>query len=123
MVLQEGARFLFVRFRRVQNIIQRSYLIQLSSESFIFRHRKKRMKQIQKAIARGMYDPNKDDPFELFISSTTIRWTFYKDSHKILGNTYGMCVLQVRFLFNISFFISICGLASGHPLFPLRILP
>lgn len=25
-----------------------------------------------------------------------MRWTYYKDSHKILGNTYGMCVLQVR---------------------------
>jgi hypothetical protein len=59
------------------------------------------MKQIQKAIARGVYDPNKDDPFELFISSTTIRWTFYKDSHKILGNTYGMCVLQVRLPFPV----------------------
>src|SRR5690606_11429977 len=36
----------------------------------------------------------KDDPFELFVSSTTIRWAFYKDTHKILVNTYGMCVLQ-----------------------------
>jgi len=54
------------------------------------------MKQIQKSIARGTYDPNRDDPFELFISSTNVRWCYYKDSHKILGNTYGMCVLQVR---------------------------
>jgi N-acetyltransferase 10 len=52
------------------------------------------MKQIQKAISRGVYDPNRDDPFELFASSTSIRWVYYKDSHKILGNTYGMCVLQ-----------------------------
>ena len=57
-------------------------------------HRQKRMKQIKKAMQRGLIDPNKDDPFELFISSTTIRYTYYKESHKVLGNTFGMCVLQ-----------------------------
>lgn len=57
-------------------------------------HRQKRMKQIKKAIQRGLMDPNKDDPFELFISSTNIRYTYYKETHKVLGNTYGMCVLQ-----------------------------
>ena len=53
------------------------------------------MKQIKKQISRGLYDPNKDDPFELFISSTDIRYVYYKETHKVLGNTYGMCVLQV----------------------------
>eukprot|EP00943_MAST-04B_sp_MAST-4B-sp1_P001678 g1678.t1 len=57
-------------------------------------HRKKRMNQIKKAMARGLYDPNKEDPFELFITSTQIRWCYYKDSKKILGSTYGMVVLQ-----------------------------
>ena len=57
-------------------------------------HKKKRMNQIKKKIARGLLDPDTDDPFELFISSTNIRYTYYADSHKILGNTYGMCVLQ-----------------------------
>lgn len=52
------------------------------------------MENIKKLIRKGLYDPNKDDPFELFMSSTTIRWTFYKDTHKVLGNTFGMCVLQ-----------------------------
>eukprot|EP00300_Choanocystis_sp_HF-7_P007698 c15461_g1_i1.p1 GENE.c15461_g1_i1~~c15461_g1_i1.p1 ORF type:complete len:1046 (-),score=255.99 c15461_g1_i1:31-2880(-) len=41
-----------------------------------------------------MTDPDTDDPFDLFISATNIRFAYYKDSHKILGNTYGMCVLQ-----------------------------
>ncbi len=54
------------------------------------------MKQLKKQISRGVYDPNRDDPFELFITSTNIRWCYYKESHKILGNTYGMLVLQVR---------------------------
>eukprot|EP00938_MAST-03A_sp_MAST-3A-sp1_P007187 g7187.t1 len=57
-------------------------------------HRKKRMRQIKKLIKRGLYDPDKENPFDLFISSTNIRYTYYKDTHKILGSTYGMCVLQ-----------------------------
>lgn len=59
-------------------------------------HRKKRMKQIKRMMQRGLMDPEKEDPFTLFVASTNIRYCFYSDSHKILGNTYGMCVLQVR---------------------------
>jgi tRNA(Met) C34 N-acetyltransferase TmcA len=59
-------------------------------------HRKKRMKQIKKAIQRGLMAPDQDDPFELFVSATDIRYTYYKETHKILGNTFGMCVLQVH---------------------------
>lgn len=58
-------------------------------------HRKKRMKQLQKKIKSGTLDLKKDDPFELFISATNIRYCYYAETHKILGNTYGMCVLQV----------------------------
>lgn len=57
-------------------------------------NKKKRMKVIKKRIKQGLVDPNKDDPFELFISATTIRFAYYSESHKILGNTFGMCVLQ-----------------------------
>ncbi|XP_043684535.1 RNA cytidine acetyltransferase isoform X3 [Vespula pensylvanica] len=57
-------------------------------------HRKKRMKTIQKKIKSGKLDVNEDDPFELFIVSTNIRYCYYNETHKILGNTYGMCVLQ-----------------------------
>ena len=78
-------------------------------------HRKKRMKEIKKNQARGLHDPEVDDPFDLFISSTNIRWytllyysltflfiyshysfdrTYYKESDRILGQTFGMCVLQ-----------------------------
>ena len=28
------------------------------------------------------------------MSATDIRYTYYAETHKILGNTYGMCVLQ-----------------------------
>jgi len=34
------------------------------------------------------------DPFELFISATDIRYCYYSETQKILGNTYGMLVLQ-----------------------------
>ncbi|KAJ0392222.1 hypothetical protein P43SY_011549 [Pythium insidiosum] len=57
-------------------------------------HKQKRMRQIKKMQQRGLYDSNKDDPFELFISSTDIRWCYYKETQKILGSTYGMLVLQ-----------------------------
>eukprot|EP00127_Corallochytrium_limacisporum_P006349 Clim_evm60s225 gene=Clim_evmTU60s225 len=57
-------------------------------------HRKKRMKEIKKKIQRGLRDADSEDPFELFIASTEIRYTYYSETHKILGNTYGMCVLQ-----------------------------
>eukprot|EP00163_Fabomonas_tropica_P026614 TRINITY_DN4953_c0_g1_i1.p1 TRINITY_DN4953_c0_g1~~TRINITY_DN4953_c0_g1_i1.p1 ORF type:complete len:1080 (+),score=290.07 TRINITY_DN4953_c0_g1_i1:115-3354(+) len=57
-------------------------------------HKQKRMRQIKRDVQRGLKDPDADDPFELFISSTDIRYTYYKDTHKILGATYGMCILQ-----------------------------
>jgi len=57
-------------------------------------HRKKRMKQVKKLIKRGLYDPDKDNPFDVFISSTNIRYCYYKETHNILGRTFGMCVLQ-----------------------------
>eukprot|EP00958_Prasinococcus_capsulatus_P017296 scaffold1945_cov395-Prasinococcus_capsulatus_cf.AAC.1 len=41
--------------------------LQLSS------HRKKRMKQIKKLVERGLLDPEKEDPFSLFMASTNIR--------------------------------------------------
>eukprot|EP00435_Cladocopium_sp_Y103_P043212 s1796_g12.t1 len=37
-------------------------------------HKKKRMKQVKKMQKSGQLDPNVDDPFELFISSTNIRY-------------------------------------------------
>ena len=58
-------------------------------------HRKKRMRQLQKKLKSGSIDVSQDDPFELFIAATNIRYCYYSETHKILGNTYGMCVLQV----------------------------
>jgi hypothetical protein len=53
------------------------------------------MKQIRKMAQRGLLDPEKEDPFSLFVASTNIRYCFYHETQNILGNTFGMAVLQV----------------------------
>ncbi|KAK0285735.1 N-acetyltransferase 10 [Friedmanniomyces endolithicus] len=57
-------------------------------------HRKKREQKIKKEVKRGIREADTDDPFELFVSTQNIRYVYYKETEKILGNTYGMCILQ-----------------------------
>ncbi|CAO2656738.1 Nn.00g055410.m01.CDS01 [Neocucurbitaria sp. VM-36] len=57
-------------------------------------HRQKREKKIKNEIKRGIRDVDTEDPFELFVSTQNIRYVYYKETDKILGNTYGMCILQ-----------------------------
>ncbi|MBA7489722.1 tRNA(Met) cytidine acetyltransferase TmcA [subsurface metagenome] len=57
-------------------------------------HRKKREAKIRKEVKRGIRDANSEDPFELFVTLNNIRYVYYKETEKILGNTYGMCILQ-----------------------------
>ncbi|SLM34233.1 nucleolar atpase kre33 [Lasallia pustulata] len=57
-------------------------------------HRKKRENKIKKEIKRGIREPNTEDPFELFVTLHNIRYVYYKETEKILGNTFGMCILQ-----------------------------
>ena len=57
-------------------------------------HRKKRENKIRKEIKRGIREPNSEDPFELFLTLHSIRYVYYKETDKILGNTFGMCILQ-----------------------------
>ncbi|XP_071369958.1 RNA cytidine acetyltransferase [Centroberyx affinis] len=57
-------------------------------------NRKKRMRQLQKKIKTGTLNLKQDDPFELFVAATNIRYCYYNETHKILGNTFGMCILQ-----------------------------
>ena len=51
------------------------------------------MRMLQKKIKVGVA-VDEDDPFDFFISATNIRWCYYNETHKILGSTYGMLVLQ-----------------------------
>ena len=57
-------------------------------------HRKKRETKIKKEIKRGIREANTEDPFELFLALHNIRYVYYKETEKILGNTFGMCILQ-----------------------------
>lgn len=62
------------------------------------------MRQLQKKIKTGTLNLNQDDPFELFVAATSIRYCYYNETHKILGNTFGMCVLQVSFPYLATWF-------------------
>jgi N-acetyltransferase 10 len=57
-------------------------------------HKKKRLKQIKKMETKGNLDKEEVNQIELFLSSKDIRYCYYKDSHKVLGQTFGMCILQ-----------------------------
>ncbi|XP_037495465.1 RNA cytidine acetyltransferase 1 isoform X2 [Jatropha curcas] len=57
-------------------------------------HKKKRAKQVKQLMQRGLLDAEKADPFSLFVESGVVSYCLYRDSERILGNTYGMCILQ-----------------------------
>ncbi|XP_010548049.1 PREDICTED: RNA cytidine acetyltransferase 1 [Tarenaya hassleriana] len=57
-------------------------------------HRKKRTKQLKKLKERGQLDPEKLDAFSLLLDVGKVTHCLYKDSERILGNTFGMCILQ-----------------------------
>ncbi|KAL5152610.1 RNA cytidine acetyltransferase 1 [Glycine soja] len=65
-----------------------NHKLQLSSK------KEKRHRQIQKLRLRGLLDHEKVDAFSLFMETKDITYCLYKDSEKILGNTFGMCILQ-----------------------------
>ncbi|KAL1567967.1 RNA cytidine acetyltransferase 1-like [Salvia divinorum] len=57
-------------------------------------HKMKRAKQVKKLMQRGLLDQEKADPFSLFLETTDITYCLYRDSERILGNTFGVCILQ-----------------------------
>uniref|UniRef100_A0A8R1I198 RNA cytidine acetyltransferase n=1 Tax=Caenorhabditis japonica TaxID=281687 RepID=A0A8R1I198_CAEJA len=57
-------------------------------------HRKKKAKKIKKAATTISGSLADADPFDVFISSTQIRYCYYNETEKILGNTFGVLVLQ-----------------------------
>lgn len=58
----------------------------------------KKMKKYKKLKESGLNNVDQDNHFQVFVTSTKIRFSFYKETHKILGSTYGMLVLQVIFI-------------------------
>ncbi|KAL1311617.1 hypothetical protein AAFC00_001728 [Neodothiora populina] len=57
-------------------------------------HKAKREKKIKAEIKRGTREVNTEDPFELWLSTQSIRYAYYAELDKILGNTYGTLILQ-----------------------------
>jgi N-acetyltransferase 10 len=50
-------------------------------------NRLNREKKIKKDVKRGTREANDLDPFEAFLSNQQIRYVYYKETEKILGNT------------------------------------
>ncbi|GKY97362.1 hypothetical protein MPSEU_000694600 [Mayamaea pseudoterrestris] len=57
-------------------------------------HRQKRIKKLKRDKQRGLLDAETGDQFELFVTQSDITWCYYKDTHRILGQTFGVLVLQ-----------------------------
>ncbi|KAJ4840707.1 hypothetical protein Tsubulata_018896 [Turnera subulata] len=57
-------------------------------------NKKKRKKQIKEKMQSGSLDPDSVDSFKLFLETAGLTYCLYKDSERILGNTFGMCILQ-----------------------------
>ncbi|XP_062097838.1 RNA cytidine acetyltransferase 1-like [Humulus lupulus] len=57
-------------------------------------HKKKRAKQLKRLMQSGLQDAEKADSLSLFLETAGLTYCLYKDSEKVLGNTFGMCVLQ-----------------------------
>jgi N-acetyltransferase 10 len=60
-------------------------------------HKQKRSKQLKRLRERGQLDPEKLDAFSRLLDVGRVTHCLYKDSERILGNTFGMCILQVLF--------------------------
>ncbi|XP_029125815.1 RNA cytidine acetyltransferase 1 isoform X2 [Cajanus cajan] len=56
------------------------------------RHKKKYEQKIEKLWQKGLLDCDQANPFSLFLHN--VKCCLYKNSESIMGNTYGMCILQ-----------------------------
>lgn len=54
----------------------------------------KQVQKIRKEIRRGLRTENLNDPFESFILSNQIRYAKFKDSERILGQTFQCLIIQ-----------------------------
>lgn len=57
-------------------------------------HQMKRKKEISKLMRQGLYEKESDSPFEVFLTSSDIRYCYYKETQKVLGSSNDILVLQ-----------------------------
>lgn len=58
------------------------------------RQSRKHLKKLEKNLTAGKCDISKENAFDLFLLSTSIRYCSFSDTQRLLGNTYGVCVIQ-----------------------------
>lgn len=56
--------------------------------------KKKKMKELKKKLQSGTENMNEEDPFEVFMASTKVRFCHYGETQRVLGQTFGMLILQ-----------------------------
>lgn len=100
VIVGDRARYQVVNFHYIlakQNLRSKPAVLWCYKKELGFSsHQKKRMKEVKNMQTKGLYDESVDDPFQLFIASTDIKYTFYKDSHRILGSTYALSYAGFR---------------------------
>ena len=64
-------------------------------------HRKKREAKIKRDVKRGIREPNEQDPFEIFITVTDIRYTYVVSAFHLFNYFY-ITILFVQLLQGIS---------------------
>lgn len=75
-----------------------------------YSHGRKRAKK----IAAGKLEVSEESLFDAFRVATTIHGRYYSESHAMLGQTYGVCVLQVS---SIILFFCLCLHCTPHTVF------
>lgn len=63
--------------------------------TFFLRQSRKQLKKLEKNLKSGKCDISKENAFDVFMLSTAVKYCSFSDSRSVLGNTYGMCVIQV----------------------------
>ncbi|XP_045597663.1 RNA cytidine acetyltransferase [Procambarus clarkii] len=63
-------------------------------DSDVPRQSRKHLKKLEKSLKSGKSDISKENAFDLFLLSTCVRYCSLSDTQKLLGSTFGMCVIQ-----------------------------
>ncbi|EKE41300.1 hypothetical protein ENUP19_0341G0080 [Entamoeba nuttalli] len=79
---------IYYMYTKAANVAKDSVLWCYKKDLAFSSNQKKRLKH--KMHNKG----EAENAFELFLSTTEIKYVYYKESHKVLGNTFGMLVLQ-----------------------------
>ena len=80
---------------RAQNVAKVTLLWCMKSDpDFVSTSKKKLEKQGRLEVKGGVSTEASKESFQTFLAQTTIRFCQFKDTHRILGNTFGMAVLQ-----------------------------